>query len=146
MKFGLLKKRIFVCLTLTTVISYKNRSNLYYADNATSNTSTATLIYSSASIHSVDTTMIALQSSCLGVFCVPLYQGFYWCAKYSLCYSTSYLFAIHYLNLNQVNIRHFIVEDTSWMASTNTISATALAEQNPEDIYEQYEKYLNAGR
>ena len=30
------------------------------------------------------------------------------------------------------------------MSSTN--SASALAEQNPEDTYEQYEKYLNAGR
>ncbi|UJR22327.1 hypothetical protein I4U23_025389 [Adineta vaga] len=29
------------------------------------------------------------------------------------------------------------------MSSTN--SATALAEQNAEDTYEQYEKYLNAG-
>ncbi|CAF1135853.1 unnamed protein product [Adineta steineri] len=29
------------------------------------------------------------------------------------------------------------------MASTN--SASALAEQNAEDTYEQYEKYLNAG-
>jgi hypothetical protein len=32
------------------------------------------------------------------------------------------------------------------MASTNSTSASALAEQNPEDTYEQYEKYLNAGR
>ena len=32
------------------------------------------------------------------------------------------------------------------MASTNPTSATALAEQNPEDTYEQYEKYLHAGR
>ncbi|CAF1010366.1 unnamed protein product [Rotaria sp. Silwood1] len=31
------------------------------------------------------------------------------------------------------------------MASTNPTSATALAEQNAEDTYEQYEKYLNAG-
>ena len=30
------------------------------------------------------------------------------------------------------------------MSATN--SASALAEQNPEDTYEQYEKYLNAGR
>jgi hypothetical protein len=32
------------------------------------------------------------------------------------------------------------------MASTNSISATKLAEQNAEDTYEQYEKYFNAGR
>jgi hypothetical protein len=32
------------------------------------------------------------------------------------------------------------------MASTNSTSASVLAEQNPEDTYEQYEKYLNAGR
>ncbi|CAF1054976.1 unnamed protein product [Rotaria sordida] len=31
------------------------------------------------------------------------------------------------------------------MTSTNSVSATALAEQNAEDIYEQYEKYLHAG-
>lgn len=31
------------------------------------------------------------------------------------------------------------------MASTNTISATQLAEQHAEDTYEQYEKYLHAG-
>lgn len=30
------------------------------------------------------------------------------------------------------------------MASTN--SASAIAEQNAEDTYEQYEKYLTAGR
>lgn len=32
------------------------------------------------------------------------------------------------------------------MSANNTTSATALAEQNPEDTYEQYEKYLHAGR
>ena len=32
------------------------------------------------------------------------------------------------------------------MTSTNTISATQLAEQHAEDTYEQYEKYLHAGR
>jgi hypothetical protein len=32
------------------------------------------------------------------------------------------------------------------MTSTNTVSASALAEQNAEDTYEQYEKYLHAGR
>ncbi|CAF2436582.1 unnamed protein product [Rotaria sp. Silwood2] len=31
------------------------------------------------------------------------------------------------------------------MTSTNSVSATALAEQNAEDTYEQYEKYLHAG-
>ena len=32
------------------------------------------------------------------------------------------------------------------MASKTPTSATALAEQNAEDIHEQYEKYLHAGR
>lgn len=32
------------------------------------------------------------------------------------------------------------------MTSTNSISATELAEQNAEDIYEKYEKYFHAGR
>jgi hypothetical protein len=32
------------------------------------------------------------------------------------------------------------------MAATNSASASALAEQYPEDTYEQYEKYFNAGR
>ena len=32
------------------------------------------------------------------------------------------------------------------MTSTSGLSATALADQNPEDTYEQYEKYFNAGR
>jgi len=31
------------------------------------------------------------------------------------------------------------------MASTHSISATELAEQNAEDTYEQYEKYFNGG-
>ncbi|CAF0887148.1 unnamed protein product [Adineta steineri] len=31
------------------------------------------------------------------------------------------------------------------MTTTNTISASELAEQNAEDTYEQYEKYFNAG-
>lgn len=30
--------------------------------------------------------------------------------------------------------------------NSNAASATALAEQNPEDTYEQYEKFLHAGR
>ena len=32
------------------------------------------------------------------------------------------------------------------MSANNSVSASALAEQNPEDTYEQYEKYLHAGR
>lgn len=32
------------------------------------------------------------------------------------------------------------------MSANNAPSATELAEQNPEDTYEQYEKYLHAGR
>jgi hypothetical protein len=32
------------------------------------------------------------------------------------------------------------------MTSTNSISATELAEQHAEDTYEKYEKYFNAGR
>ena len=32
------------------------------------------------------------------------------------------------------------------MASKTPTSATAIAKQNPEDTFEQYEKYLNAGR
>jgi len=32
------------------------------------------------------------------------------------------------------------------MSSNKNNSASALADQNPEDAYEQYEKYLHAGR
>ena len=32
------------------------------------------------------------------------------------------------------------------MSANHTPSATELAEQNPEDTYEQYEKHFHAGR
>lgn len=38
----------------------------------------------------------------------------------------------------------FFLQIENKMSSNN--SASALAEQNAEDTYEQYEKYLNAGR
>jgi hypothetical protein len=52
---------------------------------------------------------------------------------------------MHTCDFNQTNI-YVIFVDIYSMATTHSMSASALAEQYPEDTYEQYEKYLHAGR
>lgn len=78
-------------------------------------------------------------------FCVRFYRGLI--RAWNICYRSTYIvFGCNILfRASSETCLFFTFLDLDQMSSTN-MSATELAQQNAEDLYEKYDKYLNAGR